>query len=250
MSSRSHNEITRYIDGAMSSNERMRFEARLAGDGNLRALVDAERSIRVAISRDVSSHASEHAATRARMMSALSELPPPPATLPGAGAREAIATKTTSPLLKWLGAAAGGTGVVAAVVVLMTSLGGPDHPGSSARVNDAVRAAGSTSAVSAPASTVESGHQMPDAMEAVSGRNANDVTRDDDARSSSVREQAGSVERAEETVAGPSSVEQPSAEPLETSGAAEAQQQKPKRQLRVIEPDSVRTRVEVDLRKP
>jgi hypothetical protein len=109
MSDTNGDEIARYLDGAMGTSERAAFEARAAGDGRLRALLDAERAIRSTISGQLAAMPTAHEATRASMMAALSSLPTSPTPSPSAPP----SAPPTSPLLRWLGAA----GATAAVVI-------------------------------------------------------------------------------------------------------------------------------------
>jgi hypothetical protein len=100
-------EIARYLDDAMSGAERGRFEARLSSDAAMRRLVDAERAIRATLAAQLASLPAEHAATRAHMLSALSSLPATtgPASAPAA-------PRDGSSLLRWAGTSGAGIAIV------------------------------------------------------------------------------------------------------------------------------------------
>lgn len=232
----SGDEISRYLDGAMSPGEASRFEARVASDRSLKQHVDAERAIRAAIANQVATMPREHAATRASLVSTLAALPRDAA--PSFDPERRVAAPARSPLLKWLGVAGIGAAIIGGALMLDSRDDArPTGPASHRRADSPARGA-----VQAPPGDVDStpGRAGSPAVSvateaAASGRPA---PRDP------VAPTAAAPRSRVEADASARSTDAATTEP---EAAAERDITKPrKRELRVIDRDSVRVRVGVD----
>jgi anti-sigma factor RsiW len=219
-------DIARFVDGSMSATERAAFEARLARDRSLRALVEAERSIRATISGELSRLPVEHAATRASMMSALASLP---TAAPPGGVRPHV-SPPRSPLLKWLGA----TGIGVAVIVGSYLYATREQPAPA----PAPRATERT--VTLPS--------MLDTMPTTSAIEPADAPAE---RNDSQRLEARGTRDPRGEASTPRTIERPASTSSERASSRDDQSEQvapvaKKKELRVIDRDSVKIRIGVD----
>lgn len=80
-----HEWVTRYLQGSLSADDHLHFDAMLNRDATLRRMLDAERLIRDSIDHDRGAIAGDHAVTRSRVFASLAALPAPHAAVVGGG---------------------------------------------------------------------------------------------------------------------------------------------------------------------
>lgn len=105
--------IDRYLNGTMSVQEQTQFAAQVAADPALRATLEAEQLIRSTVRGDLAAFPAEHALTRSRLMESLAAVKAPAGIAAAGGG--AAAWYASGGLLK---------GLLGAVVVAGLSVGG------------------------------------------------------------------------------------------------------------------------------
>jgi len=76
----------RYLNGMMNMQEQSQFAAQLAADPTLRAMLEAEQLIRATVRNDLAAFPAEHALTRSRVMESLATVKAPAAGVAAGGA--------------------------------------------------------------------------------------------------------------------------------------------------------------------
>ncbi|MCC7437671.1 MAG: hypothetical protein IT211_04175 [Armatimonadetes bacterium] len=103
--------VDRYLNGTMSAQEQTEFAAQVAADPTLRATLEAEQVIRNTVRNDLAAFPAEHALTRSRVMESLAAVKAPVGIAVGGGGA-------------WYASAGLIKGVLGVVAVVGLSVGG------------------------------------------------------------------------------------------------------------------------------
>jgi len=231
-----------YLNGTMSAQEQTEFAAQVAADPALRATLEAEQVIRNTVRNDLAAFPAEHALTRSRVMESLAAVKTPAGIAAGGGG----AWYASGALLK---------GVLGAIVLAGLSVGGYLWMEQQSSTGEPVSPVAAP-VVTAPSAVPESSSVATSATEVPAPENVAPLAKESNGAAPAQRKQSvateinrGNTPSRSSDAGVPHNVATP--QPQATTEEPASQATRPAataRQLRVVNKDSVKLKVQVKVK--